>query len=46
MTALTVGVDLGGTKIAAGVVDPAGEIVSSAHVPTPADPNLRLRLLA
>ena len=33
MTALTVGVDLGGTKIAAGVVDPAGEIVSSAHVP-------------
>jgi glucokinase len=29
---LTVGVDLGGTKIAAGVVDPAGEIVSAAHV--------------
>lgn len=39
---LAVGVDLGGTKIAAGVVDPAGEIVSSAHVPTPADPDLIL----
>lgn len=39
---LTVGVDLGGTKIAAGVVDPAGEIISSAHVPTPPDPDLIL----
>ena len=39
---LTVGVDLGGTKIAAGVVDPGGEIVSSAYVPTPPDPELIL----
>jgi glucokinase len=39
---LTVGVDLGGTKIAAGVVDRAGEIVSAAHVPTPRDPELIL----
>src|SRR5579862_6053491 len=42
MTALTVGVDLGGTKIAAGIVGPAGEIVAAAHVPTPADPDLIL----
>ncbi|MER5435534.1 ROK family glucokinase [Streptomyces sp. NPDC002588] len=36
---LTVGVDLGGTKIAAGTVDPAGEIVSRVRVPTPHDPD-------
>jgi glucokinase len=35
---LTVGVDLGGTKIAAGAVDPAGQIVCAAHLPTPRDP--------
>ena len=37
---LTVGVDLGGTKIAAGVVDPKGEIISRVRVPTPQDPSL------
>ncbi|MBA4860993.1 ROK family protein [Streptomyces sp. PSKA54] len=36
---LTVGVDLGGTKIAAGTVDPGGEIVSRVRVPTPHDPD-------
>ncbi|MGW0583826.1 ROK family glucokinase, partial [Streptomyces sp. NPDC002920] len=36
---LTVGVDLGGTKIAAGAVDPAGEVVSRVRIPTPRDPD-------
>jgi glucokinase len=36
---LTVGVDLGGTKIAAGTVDPGGEVVSRVRVPTPHDPD-------
>lgn len=36
---LTVGVDLGGTKIAAGTVDPAGGVVSRVRVPTPHDPD-------
>jgi glucokinase len=36
---LTVGVDLGGTKIAAGTVDPGGAVVSRARVPTPHDPD-------
>jgi glucokinase len=35
---LTVGVDLGGTKIAAGVVGPKGDIISQTSVPTPSDP--------
>lgn len=39
---LTVGVDLGGTKIAVGVVDPKGEILSRVCIPTPADPDLIL----
>lgn len=34
--ALTIGVDLGGTKIAAGVVDAEGRIRSEAQLPTPA----------
>lgn len=33
--ALAIGIDIGGTKIAAGVVDEAGEIVASARVKTP-----------
>jgi glucokinase len=37
---LTVGVDLGGTKIAVGVVDPKGEIVSHVRIPTPSDPDV------
>ncbi|MET9353150.1 ROK family glucokinase [Streptomyces sp. NPDC006617] len=36
---LTVGVDVGGTKIAAGTVDPAGGVVSRARLPTPRDPD-------
>jgi glucokinase len=39
---LTVGVDLGGTKIAAGAVDPEGVIISQVRVPTPPDPGLIL----
>jgi len=33
--ALTIGVDIGGTKIAAGVVDPEGRILRQAKRPTP-----------
>jgi glucokinase len=33
---LTIGVDVGGTKIAAGVVDPAGRLVEKVRVSTPA----------
>jgi glucokinase len=36
-TGLTVGVDIGGTKVAAGVVDPAGRILASTRRDTPAD---------
>ena len=32
---LTIGVDIGGTKIAAGVVDEEGNILSTHKVPTP-----------
>ncbi|GAA0414648.1 glucokinase [Acrocarpospora corrugata] len=34
---LTIGIDIGGTKVAAGVVDDAGKIVESLLRPTPAD---------
>src|SRR4051794_38306757 len=34
---LTIGVDIGGTKVAAGVVDDDGEIVDQTLKPTPAD---------
>lgn len=37
MSGLTIGVDIGGTKIAAGVVDEAGTILSRVRVPTPPD---------
>jgi glucokinase len=37
---LTIGVDIGGTKIAAGVVDEHGKLLASARRPTPSeDPN-------
>ncbi|MBK3566415.1 ROK family glucokinase [Streptomyces sp. MBT62] len=36
---LTVGVDLGGTKIAAGAVDPGGDVVTRVRIPTPHDPD-------
>ncbi|MEN3583638.1 ROK family glucokinase [Streptomyces sp. ZYX-F-203] len=35
---LTIGVDIGGTKIAAGVVDEDGAILSTCKVPTPGTP--------
>ncbi|MDQ0813908.1 glucokinase-like ROK family protein [Streptomyces sp. B3I7] len=35
---LTIGVDIGGTKIAAGVVDEKGNILSTFKVPTPTTP--------
>ncbi|MGH3798759.1 MAG: ROK family glucokinase [Pseudonocardiaceae bacterium] len=34
---LTIGVDIGGTKVAAGVVDECGKIVATTHRDTPAD---------
>jgi glucokinase len=34
---LAIGVDVGGTKLAAGVVDPAGRILAAARRPTPTD---------
>ena len=36
---LTIGVDIGGTKIAAGVVDEDGNILSTYKVPTPGTPD-------
>lgn len=35
---LTIGVDIGGTKILAGVVDAAGVVLDRVKVPTPTDP--------
>ncbi|MBA8816329.1 glucokinase [Microbacterium halimionae] len=37
---LTVGIDIGGTKIAGGVVDPGGVIIEKTRVDTPKDPDL------
>lgn len=34
---LAVGIDIGGTKIAAGVVDPEGKVLARREVPTPVD---------
>ena len=34
---LTLTLDIGGTKIAAGLVDPAGALVHAATLPTPND---------
>lgn len=39
ISGLTIGVDIGGTKIAAGTVRHGGEIVSRVRVPTPHDPD-------
>ncbi|MFG2821055.1 ROK family glucokinase [Kitasatospora sp. NPDC048365] len=44
--ALTIGVDVGGTKIAAGVVDESGEILAKTRVPTPADPQWAVDAIA
>ena len=35
---LTLALDIGGTKIAVGLIDPAGELVHKAVEPTPKDP--------
>ncbi|RYJ02403.1 MAG: ROK family protein, partial [Actinomycetales bacterium] len=40
MTGLEVGVDVGGTKIAAGIIDETGAIVRSARRPTPGSPEI------
>ena len=40
---LTVGVDVGGTKIAAGVVDETGKIIEKTRTPTPRDDTSLLR---
>ena len=34
---LTIGVDIGGTKVLGGVVDPQGTVIETARKPTPAD---------
>lgn len=34
---LTIGVDVGGTKVAAGVIDPAGTVLRTVRYPTPGD---------
>jgi len=44
--ALTIGVDVGGTKIAAGVVDESGGILARTRVPTPADPQWAVDAIA
>ncbi len=41
MTALTIGVDIGGTKVLGGVVDEAGTILAQARRDTPADDTSR-----
>lgn len=43
---LTIGVDVGGTKIAAGVVDENGRILDRTRVPTPADPQWAVDAIA
>ena len=43
---LTIGVDVGGTKIAAGVVDETGAILARTRVPTPADPQWAVGAIA
>jgi glucokinase len=43
---LTIGVDVGGTKIAAGVVDESGRILARTRVPTPADPQWAVDAIA
>ena len=43
---LTIGVDVGGTKIAAGVVDEDGTILARTRVPTPADPQWAVGAIA
>jgi glucokinase len=42
---LTIGVDIGGTKILGGVVDPQGTVLAQARRPTPAHDPIRTRLM-
>jgi glucokinase len=43
---LTVGVDIGGTKVLGGVVEPSGRVLAHARRPTPAhDPRATLRMI-
>jgi glucokinase len=43
---LTIGLDVGGTKVAAGVVDDHGKIVEKLKRPTPKEPDRILRVIA
>ncbi|OEV22788.1 glucokinase, partial [Streptomyces nanshensis] len=43
---LTIGVDIGGTKIAAGVVDEKGTILETSKVPTPDTPDAVIDAIA
>jgi glucokinase len=43
---LTIGLDVGGTKVAAGVVDDHGKILEKLKRPTPKDPDAILRVIA
>jgi glucokinase len=45
--ALTIGVDVGGTKVLGGVVDPSGEVLAQSRRATPADDTAKtLRMIA
>jgi glucokinase len=44
--ALTIGVDIGGTKILAGVVDATGNILDRVRVPTPTEPDAAAAAIA
>ncbi|OIV35618.1 glucokinase [Mangrovactinospora gilvigrisea] len=43
---LTIGVDIGGTKIAAGVVDQDGTVINQVKVPTPEDASVAVEAIA
>jgi glucokinase len=42
MSHLAIGIDVGGTKIAAGVVDDAGQLLTTSRLPTPSNDPVRL----
>ncbi|MGF1470244.1 MAG: ROK family protein [Rubrobacteraceae bacterium] len=46
MTTTAIGVDVGGTKIAAGVVTPEGELLNEVRYPTPHDPERLIKTIA
>ncbi|MGN6473993.1 MAG: ROK family glucokinase [Mycobacteriales bacterium] len=45
MSKLAIGIDIGGTKVAAGVVAEDGQLLATARVPTPSNDPVRLREL-